>query len=302
MTRTSFEQIAARLAATQHGVVTRAQLRDAGVGAHVIEHRVQTGRIRRLHQGVYLVGPVVPPHAPEMAACLACGPRAVLSHRSAAVLLQVVKRMKPTAHVEVAIPNGFRQRPGIRVHRIGTLRPDEVTRLHGIPVTTAVRTLYDLAAVLRRRPLERAVAEAIARGLTNAAEVQAMIQRRAGRRGASRLAAVFDGGGPALTRSDAEEHFLRLVLRARIDPPEVNVFVAGHEVDFYWPAERLAAEVDGFAFHASPRAFARDRRRDADLAAAGLRVMRIPSQQITDEPEALLVRLGRALAVTSRGG
>jgi very-short-patch-repair endonuclease len=128
-----------------------------------------------------------------------------------------------------------------------------------------------------------------------------MVQRHAGRRGASRLAAVFEGGGPALTRSEAEERFLLLVRRARIDPPEVNVIVAGHEVDFYWPAERLAAEVDGFAFHASPPAFARDRRRDADLTAAGLRVMRILSQQITDEPEALLVRLGRALAATSRG-
>jgi very-short-patch-repair endonuclease len=300
MAHTSIEEVAARLAATQHGVVTRAQLREAGVGPDVIDHRVRTGRVRRLHRGVYLVGAVAPPHASEMAACLACGPRAAISHRSAAILWEIVRRGRVPPIVEVAIPGGLRQRPGIRVHRILTLRPEEVTRLHGIPITTTVRTLYDLAAVLRRRPLERAVAEAIARGLTSVGELKAMAERRAGRRGASRLGAVFDRGSPALTRSEAEERFLRLVRRARLDPPEVNVSVAGHEVDFYWPAERLAVEVDGFPYHASPRAFERDRRRDADLAAVGLRVVRIASGQLTREPERLLIQLGRALAATLR--
>ncbi|MHB1194608.1 MAG: DUF559 domain-containing protein [Longimicrobiales bacterium] len=287
--------VAARLAARQYGLVTRVQLRAAGFSDDVIDLRIRTAHLARIHRGVYLVGVVAPPCARELAACLACGPQAVISHRSAAALWQIVKgRARPL--VEVTIPKGYRRRPGLRVYRIGTLLPDEVTRLRGVPITGVARTLYDLAVSLPERPLERAVAEAIALGLTTLAEVRAMAARHAGRRRAGCLGAVVGLGEPRRTRSEAEERFLGLVCRGGIRSPAVNTRVAGHEIDFYWPAERLAVEVDGFAYHTSPRAFERGRRRDAELAAAGVRVVRVTWRQVNEEPRAVLHRLKGALA------
>ena len=287
--------VAARLAARQHGLVTRAQLRASGFSDDVIDMRIRTAHLARIHRGVYLVGVVAPPYARELAACLACGPEAVISHRSAAALWQIVKgRARPV--VEVTIPGGYRRRPGLTVYRIGTLLPDEVTRLRGVPITSVARTLYDLSVSLTSRPLERAVAEAIALGLTTLAEVRAMAARQTGRRGAGRLGAVIGLGEPRRTRSEAEERFLGLVGRGGIRSPAVNTRVAGREIDFYWPAQRLAVEVDGFAYHASPRAFERDRRRDAELAALGVRVVRVTWRQISEESRAVLRRLKGALA------
>jgi very-short-patch-repair endonuclease len=297
----SIGTVEAGLAARQHGIVTRTQLRTAGFSDDIIDRRIRTRRLVRIHRGVYLVGVVAPPYAHELAACLACGPLAVLSHRSAAVIWQIMKGRARPARLEVTIPEGYRRHPGLRVYRIGTLRPDEVTRVRGIPITTAARTLYDLAGRLRRRPLERAVAEAIALRLTTATEVRAMALRQAGRRGAGRLRAVLDLGDPRRTRSEAEEIFLGLVRRGGIELPVVNTRVAGYEVDFYWPAAHLAVEVDGFAFHISRRAFEQDRRRDAELATLGVRVVRVTWRQITEEPEAVVRRLKGALSPVAAG-
>ena len=296
----TFGTVAARIATRQHGIVTRAQLQGAGFSDDVIDQRIRTGHLKRVHRGIYLVGVVAPPYARELAACLACGPRAVLSHRSAAALWQIMKgRVRPV--VEVTIPGGYRRRTGLRVYRMGTLLPDEVTRLRGIPITTVARTLYDLAGGLSRRPLERAVAEAIALGLTTVSEVQVMAARQARRRGARRLAAVVGLGEPPRTRSEAEDRFLGLVLQGEIQAPAVNSRVAGHEIDFYWPRERLAVEVDGFAYHTSRRAFESDRRRDAELAARGVRVIRVTWRQINDEPGAVIRRLKGALTTVQNG-
>lgn len=293
--------VEARIATRQHGIVTRAQLRDAGFSHDVIDHRIRSGRLVRIHKGVYLVGVVPPPYAHEMAACLACGPRAVLSHRSAAVLWQILRgRPRPSA-LEVTVPKGYCRRPGLEVYRIGTLRPDEVTRLEGIPITTAARTLYDLAGSLKGRSLERAVAEAIALGLTTAAGVRAMAERQQGRRGVGHLRAVLDLGDPRRTRSEAEERFLGLIRRSDIPCPAVNTRIGDYEIDFFWPAERLAVEVDGFTFHTSPRAFEKDRRRDAELATLGVRVVRVTWRQVTEEPRAVISRLKGALSTPVAG-
>lgn len=296
----TFEEVVSRLAAGQHGVVTRAQLAAEGISRDVLDHRVHTRRLQPLHRGVYLVGPVAPQNAREMAACLACGPCAYLSHRSAGALWGLLKR-SARAPVDVALRSGVRKRPGIRTYRIRTLQDDEVTGRHGIPVTTPARTLYDLAGRLRPLALEKIIAEALARRLTSEEELVEMVERRAGRRGVHRLRAALGQTGPAFTRSRAEELFLGLARRARIEEPQVNVTVGRHEVDFYWPRARLAVEVDGRAFHTSSRDFERDRRRDAELATHGIRVVRITWKQITSEPEAVLVRLGGALAASGGG-
>lgn len=293
--------VEARIATRQHGIVTRAQLRDAGFSHDVIDHRIRTHRLVRVHKGVYLVGVVPPPYAHEMAACLACGPRAVLSHRSAAVLWQILKGRPRPSVLEVTVPKGYCRRPGLEVYRTGTLQPDEVTLLEGIPVTTAARTLYDLAGLLRGRSLERAAAEAIALRLTTFAEVRAMAERQHGRRGVGHLRAVLDLGAPRRTRSEAEERFLGLIRRSDIPCPAVNTRIGEYEIDFFWPAERLAVEVDGFTFHTSPRAFEKDRRRDAELATLGVRVVRVTWRQVTEEPHAVISRLKGALSTPVAG-
>lgn len=245
------------------------------------------------------MGPLAQRYTSEMAAVLACGPDAVLSHRSAAVLWRLLDRRLRGARVEVTLSRGQRSRPGVRVRRSRTLTPEDVTKHEQIPVTTPTRTLVDLAAVLRPTALERAVAEGVARRLVEEAALERAVARHQGARGIGKLRAVLGGTGPAFTRSTAEESLLALVRRARLVSPEVNVIVGGHEVDFFWPTERLVVEVDGRAFHSSARAFERDRRRDAELAARGIRVMRVTWKQLTREPEAVLVRLGGALLAQS---
>lgn len=286
------------IAARQHGVVTRRQLIGEGISSGAVERRVSAGRLRPVHRGVYRVGPLPAPRSREMAAVLACGPAATVGHRSAAGLWQILSA--PTAPpttgpVDIILRVGCRRRPGIRIHRIRTVRTDELTKLDGIPVTTPTRTLYDLAASAGRRELERAFAEALARRLTSPGRLRALLDRHGRRPGAKSFRELLEAGQPVLTRSEAEERFLGLCRKGQIPTPEGNIDVMGHNVDFFWRAEGLVAEVDGLAFHSSPASFEADRRRDGRLVAAGLRVVRVTWRQLVNEPEAVLVRLAQAL-------
>lgn len=291
------------IAARQHGVVTRRQLIEEGISPGAVERRVTAGRLRPVHRGVYQVGPLRAPRYREMAAVLACGRAARVSHRSASALWRILP--VPTATgaprpVDIILTAGCRKHPGIRIRRIRTLREDETTTLDGIPLTTPTRTLYDLAGSVGRRELERAFAEALALRLTNRDRLRELLDRHAERRGARSLQELLEAGRPVLTRSEAEERFLGLCRKAPIPAPQGNVEVMGHNVDFFWRAERLIAEIDGYAFHSSPASFEADRRRDAELMAAGYRVVRVTWRQIVSEPEAVLVHLAKALVRTPR--
>lgn len=292
-----------RLASIQRGVVTREQLVALGLGRGAIDHRLGAGRLHPIHRGVYLVGhPVPPPLATEMAAVLACGHGAVLSHRSAARCWSLLAASSGDADVTVPGRNGGR-RSGIRVHRSRPLDPRDVARRHDLPVTTPARTLLDVAEVLEMRDLERALDEALVRRLIDRRRLLAALARAPGRHGAAPLRALLRrDGGPTLTRSEAEERVLSLVRAAGLPRPEVNRRVEGHEVDLYWRHERLVVEIDGWRYHSSHTAFERDRRRDADLGAAGLRVMRVTWRQIVDEREALVAHLVRALMTAATPG
>lgn len=285
------------LAANQHGVVARRQLIAAGIPPDVIDRRLAAKRLHSLHRGIYRVGPLLTARGEEMAAVLVCGDAAVLSHRTAAVLWQLLAALRPGTATDVIISPELRhRRSGVRTHRVA-LRTEDVTKLDGIPLTTPSRTLYDLAGAIPARDLERALAEALVRGLTSRRRLEALLAREACPRGKSRLVALLAGDAqPALTVSEGEEAYLRLVARARIRRPEVNVVVCGYRVDFFWPKERLVAEIDGYAYHASRDRFENDRRRDADLMAAGIRVLRVTWRQIENEPEALMARLAELLA------
>lgn len=296
------EEAITATARRQHGVVTRVQLLELGIRPGAIRCRMASGRLRRLHRGVYLVGPIMPPHAREMAAVLACGPAAVLSHRSAATLWGLTAAGAEDAPVDVAVPHGHdRRRPGIRVHRIGGLGPEEWTRRSGIPVTAPARTLLDFAGVAGRRELERAVARAERERLLSRAELLALVVDAGGRRGIATLRAVLGvGGGPMLTRSEAEAEFLALIRKARLPAPEANVRIEGYEVDFLWRAERIAVEIDGYRYHASRSSFERDRRRAAHLAAHGIQVIPLTWRQVVDDGVATAVQLGQALLSARR--
>jgi very-short-patch-repair endonuclease len=289
----------AALAARQHGLVTRAQLLGAGIAVHAVDRRVKDGRLQPLHRGVYRVGPVVARHAREMGAVLACGPGAVLSHRSAAALWEMLPRPSRSTPIEVILPRGDRgRRPGIRAHRFSGLPPGDSTTIAGIPITTPARTLLDLASVAGTRELERAVAQVERRELARPGELLSLVNRHRRRPGTPALLALLaPDARPAWTRSEAEERLLALIGKGQLPRPEANVRVEGYEVDFLWREARVVVEVDGFAFHSSEKRFENDRRRDAQLAAAGLRVMRVTWRQMEVEPEAVLVRLARTLTL-----
>jgi very-short-patch-repair endonuclease len=249
-----------------------------------------------MFRGVYLVGPIVPPLGREMAAVLACGEKAVLSHRSAASLWNLLPYpAPPTVHVTVP-PGRSRDRPGIRVHR-QLLQADEMRMLTRIPITTPTRTLLDLAADVGAGELEQAVAQAERRHLASRTKLLSLLARYPGRRGTPALRVVLGRDGrPAMTRSRAERRFLALVRKARLPEPEVNLGLGPYEIDFLWREERLVVETDGWEFHSSRESFEADRRRDADLVAQGFTVMRVTWRQLADEPAAVLVRLAQALA------
>jgi very-short-patch-repair endonuclease len=281
-----------------HGVVARDQLTAAGISRNVIDNRVRAGWLRSMHRGVYAVGPVQSAQAPYLAAVMACGDPAALSHTSAAFLWRIIGR-EPSGPVDVTVPSRRAPaRAGIRVHRVSELLPDEVTAVRRIRITAPARTLLDLASQLSPRELEQAVALAERRNLTTQAKLLSLVARYPSRPGTPKLRQLLDGPvDPALARSEAEEAFLTLIRRAGLPSPETNVAFHAYELDFLWREEGLAVEIDGYAFHSDRDSFESDRRRDAELARRGIQVLRVTWLQITAEPEATLVRVAEVLAL-----
>jgi very-short-patch-repair endonuclease len=259
------------LASRQHGIVTTSQLLNAGVGRRAIARRVARGWLVPRYRGVYQVGPVSSEWGPEMAAVLAIGDDAALSHQSAAAIWGFGRRDR-VVHVTVA-RRGRRSRAGIRVHQAASLN----AAVHnGLPLTDPARTLRDLARVLPSNELERAKERAEMLGLVIPDDAS--------------LNAGF-------TRSEAERRLKALCKAAGLPMPLTNARVAGYEIDAFWPAHRLIVEVDGFAYHGTRQAFERDRRKDAALTAAGNRVVRITWRRLTTEPISLSAQFGALLAV-----
>lgn len=290
------ERVAA-IAVRQHGLVTLAQLRAAGLRRGAVALRVRAGRLHPVHRGVFAVGtPPLAPLAREAAALLACGPGAVVSHDSAALLWGIAERPRRPVHITVRGPHR-RRHEGVRPHIAPTLADEDVDRRHGLPLTSVPRTLLDLAASLGERDLRWAVEEARVQRLLRDGELAAVLDRYPRRRGAARVRRVAAGieREPVLTRSEAERRLLDLLRSARLPLPRANAGLRGSERDFHWDRHRLVVEVDGFASHGTRSAFERDRRRDAELQAAGLRAVRITWRQLVDEREAVVALLARLL-------
>jgi very-short-patch-repair endonuclease len=273
----------ASVAARQHGVVSAQQLYFLEVTSSAIGDRVEAGRLHRIHRGVYAVGhPRVSHEGRWMAAVLACGQGAVLSHRSAAELWRMLSPQSPghdgdEVPTHVTVMGGGRSRRGVRVHRSSTLSPDDCTRRAGIPVTSPPRTLADL-----RRT--------VASGLFATAIRQAeFLHLPIGERLRSDH-----------TRSELEMKFLTLVRRHHLPQPEVNARLHGFVVDFLWRSDQLVAELDGWRTHGTRSAFEADRTRDNRLRVLGFQVVRFTWRHVVDESEGV-ARTIRSLLVTSSG-
>jgi hypothetical protein len=269
------------MADAQHGVVALWQMRDAGFTRGEVDSRLALARLHIVHRGVYAVG-----HANLdregwwMAAVLALGPTSVLSHRSAAAHWGLVQPWGGPAHVSLPKAGGHRRRDGIIVHRVPAV---ESTVHEGIPVTTVPWTLLDLAACLDRRPLERAIERAVELRVFDLAAIERVIATsRPGCRALMDAIAAYD---EAPTRQELERLFLKLCADHGLPRPVVNTYVGDMEVDFTWPAYRVAVETDSRTHHATPYAFERDRRRDAALTLAGWRIARFTWRQVVDEPQ-----------------
>ena len=289
----------ARLAGRQRGVVSHAQLLRLGMSRSAIGRWLKQGRLHAVHRGVYFLGhEASAPLAFEQAALLALPEDSFLSHFSAAYFDGLLPRRDGPVHVTTRRHRG---RPdGIVVHTSRNLPPRDTTRRHGLRVTTVARTLLDLAECADARALERALENALAQKRTSVPQLRALIRRSRGRRGAAILKALLDfRADDGYTRSRAEDLMRRLIRRARLPQPAVNARILGYEVDFMWAEQKVIVEVDSFAHHSGRDQFEYDRGKAADLEAHDYRVIRVTWRQLTNEPEATAVRIGRALALAS---
>jgi very-short-patch-repair endonuclease len=267
-------------AAKQHGVVLRRQLLDGGFTPSAIKHRISRGDLHPMWRGVYAVGrPEVDKCGRWMAATLICGPAALLSHESAAELWQLRRTRAGPIHVSAPLSVNHR-REGIALHRRTALAAHDFTRRLGIPVTSPLCTLVDLADRLPRDPLEAAVIEADKRGLVDPDQLRRALDAIRPRPGLGLLRAVLDRETLALTDSELERRFLPLVRRAGLPPPLTQQTVNGFRVDFHWPQLGLIVETDGLTYHRTPTQQARDRVRDQAHTAAGLTTLRFTHAQV----------------------
>jgi very-short-patch-repair endonuclease len=290
------DRLISDLAGRQHGVVARWQLLAAGVTRNQIGWRLAIGRLYELHRGVYLVGHAVPPrYAPEMAALLACGPTAILSHRSAASLWLLVPYPAPGPVCVTVEPERSARRPKLEIHR-ARVETRHIRHRHRLALTSPPRTVLDFAATLDQAGLESLVAEAHYRGLAREPELRAQLARYPHRPGARALRRTLDlSGGPQRTRSPAERELLALLRRAGITGFQCNTRIAGYEVDILWREHDLAVEVDGYDAHSGRIAFERDRLKAATLNANGIAVMPVTGRQIREDPRGVIARLLAAL-------
>jgi very-short-patch-repair endonuclease len=275
----SADWLVARLAARQHGVVTRHQLLSLGISADAIDHRIREGRLHILHRGVYAFGHRhLTTEGRWLAAVFACGPGAVLSHRSAAALWGLRPGWRDV--LEVSAARTMVRQPGIALHRPRALDADERTVENGIPVTTVSRTITDCADLVSRAELRKLLEQA------EVLRLDATPRVIPGRRGAGRLAAALAELGPVvrLTRSELEDRFLALCRQTGLPLPRTNTLIEGMEVDFCWPERRVAVETDGWEAHGTRTAFRRDRRRSAMLQLAGWTVLRFTYDDVVRDP------------------
>lgn len=289
------EVVADRIAARQHGAVTRPQLLAEGFSPSSIDRRVRWGLLKPAFPGVYLVGAAQAPLAREAAAILACAPRAFLTHGTSARLLHVAEA--GTGKIEVTVIG--RSRRGCRdltVHSIDHLAPGEVRRHEGLPIASPSLTLLDIATRLTRDELADAIHAARHRGLVTDAELQATLVAHPQRPGAQVLGRLLGSAEMSMSvESRAEARCLRLMIRHHLKPDRSQAQVGPYRVDFLYERERLVVEVDGYRNHGGRKPFDDDRRRTSYLLSRGYAVFPITWTDLTQDPKGTMRRLRAAL-------
>lgn len=291
----------ARVAARQHGIVTVAQLREARLGKDAITRRVRQGRLHRVGHGVYAVGhTALSQEARWLAEVFKAGEGAALGYFAAAKLLGVWRYR--VSLIDVVVPARRRPKTQARIHRCEGLSPRDITVFRGIPTTTFARTAVDLTDELTKWELANLIHEAVYLDRYDAHATQDAIARANGRRNLKRLqhAIALHESGSAGTRSKGELRFLIALEKAGLTEPLVNTPLNGHEVDFHWPAHRLAIELDG-PHHARERTKREDERKEAVWRAGGFEVLRFKETQLRAATHAVAARvLQSATARSSR--
>jgi very-short-patch-repair endonuclease len=281
----------ADLAARQYGVVTRAQLTGLGYSEEMIDHDLETGRLQAWHRSVFAVGHQgLSPHGFCMAAVLFRGRGALVSHQSAVWLWGFERKLELPVHVSVRW-RGHAQ-DAIGLHHCPALRDEDIAETERLPVTGVARTLLDHASTTKRYRLDRAIDRADRLGLLDLAAIDRITDEVRGHRGRGplrRAMVVYRENG--FTRSGGEKRMLAALADAGVRRPAVNNFVEGYELDFFWENERFAVELDSWEHHRDRRSFEEDRKRQEELAMAGIETIRITGTRLKREPRKVAMRI-----------
>jgi Transcriptional regulator, AbiEi antitoxin len=285
------------MARRQHGVVSIRQLTGPlGYSRDAVVRASAAGRLHRLHRGVYAVGHTsLTQQGRCLAAVLACGPEALLSHDSAAWLWGV--STKSPLPPSVITPVHRKPHAGIRLHSSRTLAPEDRALREGIPVTSLARTFLDVAATSRLSRLQRMIERSEELRLFDLGPVESVLARNRGHHGAGPLRRALALYRPApFTRSGLERRFLALVQEAGLPQPATGLNEAGYELDLYWPSHRFAVELDTYETHGTRAAFERDRIRDEELKLHGIEMIRLTGTRLDREPAQVIARLSQPLS------
>jgi very-short-patch-repair endonuclease len=285
----------ADLAARQYGVVTRAQLAALGYSDEMIDHALETGRLQGWHRSVFAVGHQgLSAHGLCMAAVLFRGQGALVSYQSAVWLWGLERKLEIPVHVSVRW-RGHAQ-DAIGLHHCPALRDEDVTETERLPVTGVSRTLLDYASTATHYRLERAIDQADRLGLLDLVAIDRITDEVRGHRGRGplrRAMVIYRESG--FTRSGGEKRMLAALADAGVQRPVVNNFIEGYELDFFWERERLAIELDSWEHHRGRRSFEEDRKRQEELAMAGIETIRITGTRLKREPRKVARRIAQHL-------
>jgi hypothetical protein len=292
--RTHPERALAELAERQHGVVTARQMEALGFARRTITRWAQSGRLHRLHRGVYAVGHMAIGREARILAAVLARPGAVASHRTAAWIHGLRRSQPGTIHLTASTRQ--RAKRDFVVH-FARLAPEDRIVVETIPVTSAARTVLDLAPGESRRDLDRLLRRADELEILDRRRFEALAARAGGHPGRVKFATALNAFKPeaATLRSGLERRFRDLVVAAGLPPPQTNVFVEGYELDAYWEAEGFAVELDVYATHGSRLSFEEDRERGDDLLLAGIELIRVTGARLDREPRETIVRVAAHL-------